>query len=140
MLYNKDIHHRRSIRLQDFDYSEAGAYFVTVCTWNRECLFGDIVNGEMCVSDAGEIVTKTWDNLPNHYGNVALDEFVIMPNHIHGIIVLQSNIVGAGFKPALLNQNRTKTNKANPKQGEGPKQGGGPNQGGFETRPYGKHE
>lgn len=99
MTYNPDIHHRRSIRLKDYDYSHSGAYFVTVCAWKKECLFGEIKNGEMLLSEYGEIVMKCWDGLPDHYQNVQLDEFVIMPNHIHGIIVLN---VGAGFKPARI--------------------------------------
>jgi len=96
--YDPDIHHRHSIRLKGYDYSREGAYFVTLCVQNRECLFGDVVDREMCVNDAGEMVMKTWADLPNHYGNITLDEFVIMPNHIHGIIVMTN--VGAGLKPA----------------------------------------
>ena len=98
--YNPDIHHRHSVRLKDYDYSQTGAYFVTICVQNKECLFGDVVDGEMHVNDAGEMVMRTWQDLPTHYGNIALDEFVIMPNHVHGIIVLCSGDVGAGFKPA----------------------------------------
>ena len=96
MKYNPDIRHRRSIRLQGFDYSQAGAYFVSICTQNRECLFGEIVEGKMVLNDAGRIVQTVWDDLPNHYLDVELDECVVMPNHVHGIVV----IVGAGFKPA----------------------------------------
>jgi REP element-mobilizing transposase RayT len=96
MKYNPGIHHRRSIRLQGFDYSQAGAYFVSICTQNRECLFGEIVDGKMVLNDAGRIVQAVWDDLPNHYLDVELDECVVMPNHVHGIVV----IVGAGLKPA----------------------------------------
>ncbi|MCL5962645.1 MAG: hypothetical protein M1358_25600 [Chloroflexi bacterium] len=94
--------HRRSIRLKGFDYTQPGAYFVTICSLNRECLLGEIVNGEMQISECGFIVRKTWENLPQHYINVALDAFVVMPNHVHGIIVLldEPNPVGAGLKPA----------------------------------------
>ena len=90
-------HRRRSIRLHGYDYSRAGAYFVTVCTQNRVCLFGDVVDGSMRLSDAGRIIQTIWDDLPNYYLNIELDEFVIMPNHVHGIIVIA---VGAGLKPA----------------------------------------
>lgn len=67
MTYNPEIHHRRSVRLKEHDYSQAGAYFVTVCAWNRECLFSEIKNGEMLLNECGKIVLKCWDNLPNHY-------------------------------------------------------------------------
>lgn len=90
---------RQSIRLRNYDYAANGAYFVTICTHNRECSLGEIVNGEMVVNELGRLVSTTWMDLPNHNDNIQLDEFVIMPNHIHGIII----IVGAGSKPA---QNR----------------------------------
>jgi REP element-mobilizing transposase RayT len=92
-LYNPDIHHRQSIRLCGCDYSEAGAYFVTVCTQNRECLFGEIVDGKIKLNDAGQMVGSLWNELPQHYKGVETDEFIVMPNHFHGIIVL----VGAGL-------------------------------------------
>jgi len=92
-------HNRRSIRLKGYDYSRSGAYFVTICAQNRVCLFGEIVNGEMTLNDAGLMVKTVWFNLPNHYPNVGLDQYVIMPNHFHGIIELSNN-VGAGLKPA----------------------------------------
>jgi len=86
--YNSDIHHRRSVRLKAHDYSLAGAYFVTVCTQNRECMFGKIHNAKMILNDAGRMVQGVWDKLPVRYPGVQTDAFVIMPNHIHGIIVL----------------------------------------------------
>jgi REP element-mobilizing transposase RayT len=91
MKYLPDKHHRRSIRLQGYDYSQNGAYFVTLCTQNRECLFGEIVNEEMILNEYGKIVEQCWNDLPNHYDNIIFDEYVIMPNHFHGIIF----IVGA---------------------------------------------
>jgi putative transposase len=91
-LYNPAIHHRRSIRLQGYDYSQTGAYFITICTQNRECLFGEITDGEMKMNDAGWMIQTIWDEMPIHYRGVETDEFVVMPNHIHGIVV----IVGAG--------------------------------------------
>jgi len=93
MKYNPQIHHRRSIRLQNYDYSSEGAYFVTMCTQNRECLFGEIVNGEMILNEYGKIVEQCWNDLPNHYDNIELDAYVIMPDHFHGIIFIVS--VGA---------------------------------------------
>ncbi|MBW1772336.1 MAG: transposase [Deltaproteobacteria bacterium] len=82
---------RRSIRLPGYDYSQAGAYFVTICTKNRECLFGDMVNHEMALNNAGRMVEIVWNELPEYYPRVSTDIFQIMPNHIHGIII----IVGA---------------------------------------------
>lgn len=68
--YNPEIHHRRSIRLRDYDYSQAGAYFVTMCSWNRECIFGNIVDRKIRLSEYGEIVQKGWFDLPNRYSRV----------------------------------------------------------------------
>lgn len=86
MTFNRDIHHRRSIRLRGYDYAQAGAYFVTICAQGRECLFGDVVEGEMRLNRHGHIVQEVWDDLVHHYPHVDLDAFVIMPNHIHEII------------------------------------------------------
>ncbi len=94
-------HRRRSIRLPDYDYSQAGAYFVTICTHNRACLFGDIVDREMRLNDDGRLAQSVWEALPRHYSHVELDAFVIMPNHVHGIIVLTATPVGAGLKPSV---------------------------------------
>jgi REP element-mobilizing transposase RayT len=97
MKYNPDKHHRRSIRLQGYDYSQPGIYFITLCTQNRECLFGEILNGEMRLNEFGKIAHQCWLEMPHHFPHVQLDEFVIMPDHIHGIIVL-NNIVGVGVQ------------------------------------------
>lgn len=86
---------RRSIRLKNFDYRRAGAYFLTVCLRKRLCLLGDIVEGQMNASPAGQMVAKAWGELPEHYAGVNVDSFVLMPNHIHGIIVLNTSSVGA---------------------------------------------
>jgi REP element-mobilizing transposase RayT len=82
-------HHRRSIRLQGYDYVQAGAYFATICTQQRVCLFGEIVNGEMQLNEAGKMIHAVWHQLPVRFDTLELDEFVVMPNHIHGILVLQ---------------------------------------------------
>ncbi|MDR1424448.1 MAG: hypothetical protein LBI92_07585 [Azoarcus sp.] len=92
--------HRRSIRLKGYDYARAGAYFITACTQGRACLFGDIAGEEMRLNDAGCIVVAAWNDLPAHYAGIVLDEFVVMPNHIHGIVTIVANTVGAGLKPA----------------------------------------
>ncbi|MBI5436046.1 MAG: transposase [Nitrosomonadales bacterium] len=93
--FNPDIHHRRSIRLRGYDYSQAGAYFITLCTQKRECLFGGVMGDVMQLNDVGRLVRNVWDMLPDHYAGVTLDTFVVMPNHIHGIVML--NDVGAQF-------------------------------------------
>lgn len=88
MKYNPDIHHRRSIRLKNYDYSCTGMYFVTICIENRECLLGEIIEGQMHMSDAGRIVAETWQWLASQHDYIVLDEWVIMPNHIHGIVTI----------------------------------------------------
>jgi REP element-mobilizing transposase RayT len=79
---------RKPLRLPHYDYASPGAYFVTICTHGRACLFGSINGSEAALSYEGGIVRKVWSGLPAHYPNVALDEFVIMPNHVHGILVI----------------------------------------------------
>lgn len=96
MKFDPKIHHRRSIRLQGYDYSQSGAYYVTIVTHGRECLFGEVVNGAMQLNEYGKIVEFTWNDLVNHVNGIELDVFVVMPNHVHGIVV----IVGAGSEPA----------------------------------------
>ena len=81
-------HKRRSIRLQGYDYASDGAYFVTICVQNKECLLGDIKNGGMVLNDAGKMVQKWWKKLETKFSNITLDEHVIMPNHLHGILVI----------------------------------------------------
>jgi len=81
-------HHRRSIRLKRYDYTQPGAYFVTIVTQERECSLGEIVHNEMVVSPMGKIVLDTWDWLASQYTYVTLDEFCVMPNHFHGVIVI----------------------------------------------------
>jgi len=86
--YDPERHHRRSIRLRDYDYAQAGAYFVTICTHERRCLFGRIGGGEVRLSSIGRIVEEEWRRTADVRPDVDLDAFVVMPNHIHGIIVL----------------------------------------------------
>ncbi|MBM3934286.1 MAG: transposase [SAR202 cluster bacterium] len=93
--FDPAVHHRRSIRLPDYDYSPPGAYFITICTNNNACLFGEIVSGEMRLNSAGEMVTKAWNEIPDFYPGVDVDAFVVMPNHIHGIIVLSGDTGGS---------------------------------------------
>lgn len=88
MTYDPNIHHRRSIRLKGYDYSQAGAYFITICVQDRACLFGKIINGKMILNEMGQIAYDEWLKTSELRKNVELDVFVIMPNHIHGIIIL----------------------------------------------------
>jgi REP element-mobilizing transposase RayT len=88
MKFDPQKHHRRSIRLPDYDYSQPGAYFITMVTYQREPLFGEIVNGEMRLSAMGQIAEEHWRAIPEHFPQVELGAFVVMPNHVHGIIIL----------------------------------------------------
>jgi putative transposase len=92
--YNPNFHHRRSIRLADYDYTMQGVYFVTICTQDRQCWFGTIEDGHMQVNEYGRIVAECWEWLPQQYPYVHLDAWVVMPNHLHGIIVLGNGIQG----------------------------------------------
>jgi REP element-mobilizing transposase RayT len=89
--FNPEIHDRRSIRLRGYDYTHPGIYFVTICTKDRKCLFGEIRNGQMQLNGAGVMVKSTWDEISTHYPNIRTDTFIVMLNHIHGIMI----IVGA---------------------------------------------
>ena len=86
MNYNPDIHHRCSIRLKGYDYSRAGFYFITICTQNWQHLFGEIADGEMILNDAGRIAYNEWVRTPEIRSEIQLGEFVVMPNHFHGIV------------------------------------------------------
>jgi REP element-mobilizing transposase RayT len=107
MTYNSNIHHRHSIRLKGYDYSQAGLYFVTICCQDRLCRFGKIRKGEplrspeMVLNEFGEIACHEWIKLPERYPKISLDVFQIMPNHFHGIIAL--NDVGATLAVAPNN-------------------------------------
>ncbi len=96
---------RRGIRLKGYDYSQAGAYFVTICTRNRAMLFGNVVKGQICLNDLEHLVALERKTLPDRFPTLELDAFVVMPNHIHGIIVI-TNVgkVVAGLVPARHNK------------------------------------
>jgi len=102
MLNQKNHPQRQSIRLQEFDYAQSGAYFVTVVCHKRMNLFGEISDGELNLNRAGEIVEKTWLEIPKHFPNVNIDIFIIMPNHIHGIIhIIEDVPLGATHESPL---------------------------------------
>ncbi len=82
------MHRRRSIRLPGYDYAQLGAYFVTICTHNRECVLGEVADGRVILSPFGEVADVCWRDLPSHFSGLLLGPVVIMPNHLHGIIVL----------------------------------------------------
>jgi REP element-mobilizing transposase RayT len=86
--YNPEIHHRRSIRLRGYDYAREGMYFITLCCQNMAHLFGQIIDGEMVLNEYGTIAFNEWLNTPNVRKNVELGAFVVMPNHVHGIIII----------------------------------------------------
>jgi putative transposase len=87
--YDPDKHHRRSIRLKEYDYSRAGAYFITICVQQRECLFGEVVDHAMQPNDAGRMVERWWRELTKKFPSAVLDTSVLMPNHLHGVLFLK---------------------------------------------------
>lgn len=97
MTYDSERHHRRSIRLKGYDYAQAGLYFVTVCAQDRSCLFGEVADGEMHLNEAGQMILAEWEALRVRFPSGGLDEFCVMPNHIHGIVSL-SNALDDGAK------------------------------------------
>jgi REP element-mobilizing transposase RayT len=101
MAYDPQRHHRRSIRLTGYDYALPGAYFVTICTKNRVCFFGDVVEGRVQPSPIGAAAQACWAEIPDHFPQVALDAFVVMPNHVHGIIGITNRADGdhSGTQP-----------------------------------------
>jgi REP element-mobilizing transposase RayT len=110
MIYDPHTHHRRSIRLKGYDYSQAGMYFLTICAHERGCLFGEITDGMISLNDAGRMIQSVWDDMPKHYSGVVVDEFVIMPNHVHGIVAIIS--VGAGPRACPVSVGAAKTGQA----------------------------
>jgi len=101
MKYNPNIHHRKSIRLKGYDYSQAGLYFVTICCQDRMCLFGNVIADKMILNDAGKIADNCWMEIPKHFPNAVLHEYIVMPNHVHGIIELidVANVGAKNFSP-----------------------------------------
>ncbi|HTG34847.1 MAG TPA: transposase [Thermoanaerobaculia bacterium] len=102
MRYDPDKHHRQSIRLKGYDYSLSGAYFVTLCVQHRECLFGDVIGVILQANDAGQMVERWWRELTRKFPTVSMDEFVVMPNHLHGVLILQRSQVSQGSESSPL--------------------------------------
>lgn len=97
MTFNRDIHRRKSIRLPGYDYSQAGAYFITICSHQRQPVFGHITDREMTLNAAGVTLEKHWRDIPDHFPTVTLGEYVVMPDHFHGIIWITPHPAGAIF-------------------------------------------
>ena len=100
MAYNPKIHHRRSIRLKGYDYSQAGLYFITICCQDRACLFGDVIDGHMQCNDAGIMVNKWYDELESKFPDIRCHEIIVMPKHFHCILENVGNVglVGADLR------------------------------------------
>ena len=112
MKFDSHKHHRRSIRLKGFDYSQPGVYFITNCIQNRECLLGEIVDNQMVLNEFGKIVDNNWQMIPKHFSQVELDEYIIMPNHMHGVIIIREiEIPDVGAKH-FHNENNVNENRS----------------------------
>lgn len=109
--FDPQKHHRRSIRLKGYDYSQEGAYYVTIVSWRRDFLFGEIVNQEMMLSKRGQIADTCWREIPKHFPHVELGAYVIMPNHMHGIIVINDDRRGAIYRAPTDDANIEKFGK-----------------------------
>jgi putative transposase len=96
MGYDPDKHHRRSIRLPQFDYAQRGVYFVTICTHERECVLGEVIDGVMILNDWGIVADRSWDETSTHFDGVAIDAHVIMPNHMHANIAIVHDRIHRG--------------------------------------------
>lgn len=108
MLMNKQLPQRHTIRLQGYDYGREGLYFVTICCKDMTCRFGKIVDAEMILNDMGKIAKQYWLDIPVHFPYIVLHEFIIMPNHIHGILEIVESVVGAkNFSPENSNEFRS---------------------------------
>lgn len=95
MKFDPKLHHRQSTRLKEYDYSQNGMYFITICAQDKKCLFGEVLNEEMVLSCVGKMIESEFGNLQERYINLELDELVVMPNHLHGIIsVVEPELVG----------------------------------------------
>ncbi|MFH1062156.1 MAG: transposase [Candidatus Omnitrophota bacterium] len=108
---------RKQIRLKNYDYSQPGYYYITICIDNRECIFGDIIDNRIYLNNVGKMVDQTLRTLPEYYQNITIDNYIVMPNHIHGII----QIVGAGFPCPnnIINQSIHNHDNNNPINGRG---------------------
>ena len=93
------LHHRHSIRLPGYDYTAAGAYFITICTQDRACLFGQVVDGEMRLSNIGKIAQAQWEQIPARFENIEIGPNIVMPDHMHGILIVRAGLAPASGQP-----------------------------------------
>src|SRR5690349_15373556 len=98
MKFDPQKHHRRSIRILGYDYTRPGGYFVSIVAQGRACLFGSVVDGEMVLNEAGRIADECWRAIPEHFPHAELGVYVVMPNHLHGIIVLHEHGRGTIYR------------------------------------------
>ena len=129
MEYDPKIHYRKSMRLKNYDYSQAGLYFITICTQNRLHLFGAIVDEAMVLNDAGLMIENEWLKLPQRFNNIEMQKYVVMPNHIHGIINRRGEPCVRPVQP--------KTNETNQTMAEHMAEHMGEHMGEHKVRPYG---
>lgn len=113
----KNKYRIESARLKEWDYRNVGYYFVTICTSNRRHYFGQILDGEMHLSALGEIATCYWQEIPQHHAHVELDEFVVMPDHVHGIVVIREKIVETFHVKTFHGTSLRKMSAISPKRG-----------------------
>src|SRR5688572_21972122 len=111
--YNPNIHKRRSVRLKDYDYSQEGLYFISICCYEKACLFGHIVNTEMILNDYGKIAQEHWLKTSEIRPEISLDVFSIMPNHMHAIINIEARR-GVSHTPAILQDPQINEKSAEP--------------------------
>ena len=100
MQYDPEKHHRRSIRLKGYDYSQPGAYFVTICVQGWRCLFGDVVDGEMSLNNAERMIATVWSSVLDRFPHVKAEVYVVMPNHFHAVVIIEHQPVGATTRVA----------------------------------------
>ncbi len=114
MRFDPEKHHRKTIRMQGYDYSQPGAYFVTIVTQGRACLFGEIVGGEMRLNEIGEMIAEEWDALRERFPQIVPDVFIVMPNHIHGIIVITDHLPDSLVSRATISGATTRVAPTSP--------------------------
>lgn len=102
MVFDSKIHHRKSYRLKGFDYTKEGAYFITICTHNSQHFFGEVVEGEMQLNEVGKIANEYLSQIPNHFSKVEIGEYIVMPNHVHCVLILHPKSAGTRHVASVL--------------------------------------
>ena len=121
---NALIHNRRSIRVKGYDYTQPGYYFITLVAKNRYCIFGSIAESDIKLNEIGELVVSCWLRIPDNFEHTTLDEFILMPNHLHGIIVIEEAVgMGEAFGGIPQNVDNISSLNASPLQPIGTKSG-----------------